>query len=394
MRTIKNLLPILILLLMSFYGYQKYFQFPSLIINVIVFLPIMLALLVIGLTIHFNRSPVFFYAILLIISNLILGLGWADSSLSYALLSIFLPLLLLVLTILPERGIFSVRAIPAFAILLMTILFSLIVTVTSPEWASYILLTDWLPARYFDWTQQSQTVLAVSVLIFIAMLVLYFLRPTPHMATALGVLIMLIAQLYFGEVSRSLNVFSSMALLMCLYAVMQESWRMAYLDELTELPARRALREKFQKMSGLYTVAMLDVDHFKKFNDTYGHDTGDAVLRMIATKMSKVTGGGSCYRYGGEEFSVVFAGKSTEDAIQHLDALRETIASTPFVINRVSRRKNDRKAKQQKNKSVTVTVSIGVADSGGNASSPWDVLKLSDKALYRAKGKGRNCVCD
>ena len=379
---------------MSFYGYQKYFQFPSLIINVIVFLPIMLALLVIGLTIHFNRSPVFFYAILLIISNLVLGLGWAETSLSYALLSIFLPLLLLVLTILPERGIISVRAIPAFAILLITILFSLIVSVTSPEWASYILLTDWLPARYFDWTQQSQTVLAVSVLLFIAMLVLYFLRPTPHMATALGVLVMLIAQLYFGDVSRSLNVFSSMALLMCLYAVMQESWRMAYLDELTELPARRALREKFQKMSGLYTVAMLDVDHFKKFNDTYGHDTGDAVLRMIATKMSKVTGGGSCYRYGGEEFSVVFAGKSTEDAMQHLDALRETIANTPFVINRVSRRKNDRKAKQQKNKSVTVTVSIGVADSSGNASSPWDVLKLSDKALYRAKGKGRNCVCD
>ena len=394
MRTIKNLLPILILLLLSFYGYQKYFQLPSVIINVIVFLPVMLAVLVVGLTIHFNRSPVFFYSLLLIISNLVLGLGWAGSSLSYALLSVFLPLLLLILTILPERGILSARAIPAYSILLITILFSLVLIMTSPEWASYILLTDWLPARYFDWTQQSQTVLAVSVLIFIAMLVLYFLRPSPHMATALGVLIMLIAQLYFGDVSRSLNIFSSMALLMCLYAVMQESWRMAYLDELTELPARRALREKFQKMSGLYTVAMLDVDHFKKFNDTYGHDTGDAVLRMIATKLSKVTGGGSCYRYGGEEFSVVFAGKSTEDAMQHLDTLRETIANTPFVINRVSRRKADRKAKQQKNKSVTVTVSIGAADSGGKAASPWDVLKLSDKALYRAKGKGRNCVCD
>ena len=394
MRTIKNLLPILILLLLSFYGYQKYFQLPSVIINVIVFLPVMLAVLVIGLTIHFNRSPVFFYALLLIISNLVLGLGWAESNLSYALLSVFLPLLLLVLTVLPDRGIVSTRAIPAYAILLMTILVSLIVTVTSPEWASYILLTDWLPARYFDWTEQSQTVLAVSILVFIVMLVLYFLRPSPHMATALGVLIMLIAQLYFGDVSRSLNVFSSIALLMCLYAVMQESWRMAYLDELTELPARRALREKFQKMSGLYTVAMLDVDHFKKFNDTYGHDTGDAVLRMIATKLSKVTGGGSCYRYGGEEFSIVFAGKSSNDARQHLETLRETIANTPFVINRVSRRKADRKAKQQKNKSVTVTVSIGVADSNGNASSPWDVLKLSDKALYRAKGKGRNCVCD
>ena len=57
-------------------------------------------------------------------------------------------------------------------------------------------------------------------------------------------------------------------------------------------------------------VAMVDVDHFKKFNDTYGHDTGDSVLRMIATKLQKVGGGGTAYRYGGEEFSIIFNGKN------------------------------------------------------------------------------------
>ena len=226
------------------------------------------------------------------------------------------------------------------------------------------------------------------------MFVLYFLRPSPHMSAGLGVLIMLIAQLHFGYSDSSLNVFSSTALLMCLYAVLQESWRMAYLDELTELPARRALREKFQKMGGTYTVAMLDVDHFKKFNDTYGHDTGDAVLRMIATKMNRVTGGGSSYRYGGEEFSIIFNGKDSETAKPHLEELRETIANTPFIINRASRRKSDNRSRQKKKKAVKVTVSIGVADSKSDISSPWEVLKLSDKALYRAKAKGRNRVCD
>ena len=392
MRTIKSLIPVLILLVLSFYGYQKYFQLPQSIINGIIFLPIMLAMLVIGLTIYFNRSPVFFYALLIIFTNMVLGLKWAETDLSYALLSAFMPLLLLILTLLPERGIVSVRAIPAYVILISALMFSIIVITISPEWASHILLTDWLPARYFDWTQQSQTVLAISISVFIAMLIVYFLRPSSYMAAGLGVLIMLIVQLHFGDLSRSLNVFSSAALMMCLYAVMQESWRMAYLDELTELPARRALREKFQQIGGLYTVAMLDVDHFKKFNDTYGHDTGDAVLRMIATKLNKVTGGGSSYRYGGEEFSIIFTGKSCKDAKQHLEDLRETIANTPFVINRASRRKSDRKVKRVKNKSVTVTVSIGLADSNSKASTPWDVLKLSDKALYRAKGKGRNCV--
>ena len=393
MRTIKSITPILILLALSFYAYQKYLLIPQVIINGVIFLPVVLAFLVIGLSIYFNRSIVFFYALLVVITNTILGLDLAKIEISYALLSAATPLLLLTLTLLPDRGIFSARAIPTHAILITTLIFSLVLISTSPDWLTQILLTDWFPARYFDWTQLPQSVVFISIFTSISMLVLFSLKPNTHMSMGLGVLIMLITQLHFGELGRSLNVFSSTALMMCLYGVLQESWRMAYLDELTELPARRALREKFQQMGGLYTVAMLDVDHFKKFNDTYGHDTGDAVLRMIAIKLRKVTGGGTCFRYGGEEFSVIFNGKNCKESIPHLEALRETIANTPFVVSRTSsRRKSDKKIKAKKNKSVNVTVSIGVADSDSKSSNPWDVLKLSDKALYRAKGKGRNCV--
>ena len=393
MGTIKNLLPVFILIALSVFSYQRYPQLPQAILNGIIFLPIVLAFLVISLSIHFNRSTVFFYALLISIANMALGLEQVETELSYGLLSALLPLSLLLLTVLPDRGILSIRALPAYLVLASGFIFSSVMILYSPEWIQHALLTEWLPARYFDWTQQPQTVIFISITALISMLVLYFVRPSPHQSAGFGVLIMLTAQLHFGGADRSLNVFSSIALLMCLYAVLQESWRMAYLDELTELPARRALREKFQKIGGLYTVAMVDVDHFKKFNDTYGHDTGDAVLRMIATKLNKVSGGGTSYRYGGEEFSVVFNGKNREDALPHLETLRETIASTPFIINRASRRKSDKKTRRSKNKSVKVTVSIGVADSKSKTASPWDVLKFSDKALYRAKGKGRNCVC-
>ena len=393
MKILKSLAPILVLIILAYIGYQKYDQLPALIINGIVFLPVTLAVLMTGLTIHFNRSLVFFYVLLIAAANIILGLELVSTYLGYALLSSLLPLLLLVLTIMPERGIFSANAIPAHGTWLATLFFSFVIAMMSPDWAEYVFLSDWFPARYFDWTPQSQTVLLISIVSLIYMLVLCFVRTSPHMFAGMGVLVMLISQLHFGETSRSLNIFSSAALLMCLYAVLQESWRMAYLDELTELPARRALREKFQKLSGMYTLAMVDVDHFKKFNDTYGHDTGDAVLRMIAAKLSKVTGGGVAYRYGGEEFSVLFNGRSVEQAAQHLEDLREAIASSLFVVNRVSRRKADRKPSDANHKAVTVTVSIGVADSSAKAESPWDVLKLADKALYRAKNKGRNCLC-
>ena len=394
MRVLKSFIPIIVLIIVSIYGFQKYDLLPMSAKIGVTYLTHMLALIVAGLSIRFSRSSVFFYVFLVLSANMILRFGWAGTDLAYGLLSAFLPLLLVVLTVLPDRGIFSVKAIPAYAILALASAFAISVAITSPAWATQAILTDWVPAQYFDWTGQPQTVLIVSFAALYVMLTLCILNPTLHVCAGFGVLLMLIVQLHFGSHHRSLNVFSSAALLMCLFAIMQETWRMAYIDELTGLPGRRALKEKFQKISSTFTVAMLDVDHFKRFNDTYGHDAGDAVLRMIAAKMQKISGGGLPYRYGGEEFSIVFTGRHSKDCVRHLEALREEIANKPFIIRREGRRDTDKVANPGTNNTVTVTVSIGFADSGGNGSSPWDILKKADQALYRAKGKGRNCVSE
>lgn len=394
MRVLKSFFPIFILIIVSIYGFQQYDQLPVSAKIGVTYLTHMLALIVAGLSIRFSRSSVFFYVFLVVIANLMLRFGWAGTDLAYGLLSAFLPLLLVALTVLPDRGIFSLKAIPVYATLAAISAFAIIVAMTSPAWATQAILTDWVPAQYFDWTRQPQTVLIISFAALYVMLTLCILNPTLHVCAGFGVLLMLIAQLHFGGHHRSLNVFSSAALLMCLFAIMQETWRMAYIDELTGLPGRRALREKFQKIGSTYTVAMLDVDHFKKFNDSYGHDAGDAVLRMIAAKMCKISGGGLPYRYGGEEFSIVFTGKQSKDCVRHLEALREEIANKPFIIRREGRRDSDKGAMPSTNNTVSVTASIGFADSGGSGSSPWDALKKADQALYRAKGKGRNCVSE
>lgn len=400
MRIIKSLVPILVLLMFSFYGYHQYPRLPQIILNAVIFFPVVLSILVLALSVYFSRSHVFFYVLLIVATNAVLGMGLAESRVSYAMLSGFMPVLVVLLSLLQDRGIVSVRAMPSHLVLAVSLMFSLLMVQLEPAWLMHVLFTDWLPARYFDWTAQPQTIVYVSVIAVISMLILYSVQPSAQKSTGLGVLIMLILQLHFGDTDASLHVFSSIALLMCLYTLLQESWRMAYLDELTELPARRALRDRFQKISGTYAVSMLDVDHFKKFNDTYGHDTGDAVLRMIAARLKKVTGGGTSYRYGGEEFTVVFNGKSTEEVIPHLDALRESIANTPFVVNRASRRSDDNNRntgvnnKAGKRQTVQVTISAGVADSANSNASPWEIIKQADKALYRAKKKGRNCVCE
>lgn len=392
MKIIKSLAPVLILILLSAYVYQHYALIPESIINGLVFLPNLLALLLIGLAIHFNRSMVFFYLIIISVVYTILKLDLFSDPLNYAMLSSFVPFLIVILSILPERGILSVKTLPAYALIILTAWFAISISMDPPMWAKHFFLNEWIPEKYFDWTQQSQMALAFSATSALVLLVIFFVRPSPYTSAGLGILVLLLIQLHLGHSDKSLLILSSAALLMCLYAVLQEFWRLAYMDELTGLPGRRALREKFQQISGTYTMAMLDVDHFKKFNDTYGHDIGDSVLRMIAGKLNKVGGGGVAYRYGGEEFTIVYAGKRKTEVLSYLETLRESIATTPFVVNRANRRSKEASVKAKKIKSVQVTISIGVSDSEANVNDPWDVLKLADKALYKAKKKGRNCV--
>ena len=389
---LKIFLPVIVLIIGAYYGFVWYPYLPASASIGITYLIYMMALIVAGLSVRFSRSMVFFYVFLIMATNLALRMGWVAGELTYALLSSLLPLMLVGVTVLPERGLINVKAIPSYAVLVVGILIIVLMSMFSPEWLTTLLLQDWAPARYFDWTGQAQSTLAVTLLAIQLMLTLVFLKPSLYRGAGFGILLMLAVQLHFGATSASLNVFSGVGLLMCLFAIMQETWRMAYIDELTGLPGRRALTEKFQRIGSTYTVAMLDVDHFKKFNDNFGHDAGDAVLRMIAAQMSKVPGGGLPYRYGGEEFTVIFSGKLKRESRQHLEDLRAAIAAKPFVIRKQGRRESEKTGHSENNETVKITVSIGCADSTEAAAAPWDVLKLADKALYRAKERGRNCI--
>ncbi len=188
--------------------------------------------------------------------------------------------------------------------------------------------------------------------------------------------------------------------ILLIHAVLTDSYQMAFSDELTGLAARRALLQSSISLGKKYTVAMMDVDHFKKFNDTYGHDVGDQVLRLVASKINGVKGGGKAYRYGGEEFTVIFPNKSVSYAIPFLEQVREDIANYQMAIRSddrpedTSQGKTSRKKSEPKSKFVNVTISIGVAEREGQLKDFDQVLKQADEALYRAKQGGRNCLAE
>jgi diguanylate cyclase (GGDEF)-like protein len=196
-----------------------------------------------------------------------------------------------------------------------------------------------------------------------------------------------------GQHEETLFYFSAAGLIV-LYEALEHGYEVAHRDELTGLPGRRTLKELMSLMGGRYAVAMCDVDRFKAFNDTYGHDAGDQVLRFVAAKLSQVRGGARAFRYGGEEFTVVFPGRSAMEAQPFVESLREAIAASGFSLRgpRHPDKKTEHAPEPGPDKSVTITISIGVAENSRKLSTPELVLEAADGALYRAKESGRNCV--
>jgi len=183
--------------------------------------------------------------------------------------------------------------------------------------------------------------------------------------------------------------------LVLLVSLVETSHAIAYGDELTGLPSRRALTESLLRLEGDYTIAMVDIDHFKVFNDTYGHDAGDQLLRMLGARLAEVGGGGRPFRYGGEEFAVIFSDTPLDDALPHLETLRQSIESTGFGLRGPAslRRRDGASRGARPIHRVSVSVSIGAAEAGRRDAPAHEVLDAADAALYRAKRTGRNRVC-
>lgn len=203
-------------------------------------------------------------------------------------------------------------------------------------------------------------------------------------------------------------LFTAAAALILAIAVLQDAYRMAFRDELTGVPGRRAMNDHFARLGRQFVIAVVDIDHFKKFNDTHGHDVGDQVLKMVAKRIERVGGGGSAYRFGGEEFVIVFPGAAAGRVIPHLDALRIDVAQHGLVLRAADRApqspsgkraipREPRKPRAARSshtgaKKLSVHISIGVAERNDKLQTPAAVMTAADKALYRAKRGGRNQV--
>jgi len=169
----------------------------------------------------------------------------------------------------------------------------------------------------------------------------------------------------------------------------EELARLATTDGLTGLVNHRVFQERLtaevarcaRYPSSCVSLIMLDIDHFKRFNDTYGHQTGDAVLKQIAETIRQMVRGlvDVPARYGGEEFAVILPETSRENAVVVAERLRAEVERRGFI--------------PEDGNKISLTLSAGLASFPSDAKDHATLVRLADAALYNAKTGGRNRVC-
>ncbi|MGE5129780.1 MAG: diguanylate cyclase [Sphingomonadaceae bacterium] len=350
------------------------------------------------ISLAFKRGRALFAILSLLIADIAFTAYFGDGprragAVVYAALCLFVPINFALLALAQERGALNVHGARRLAGLALEIGATAAVAFGGYEW-----IVDALYRPLFAVPPLSpipQACLGVMALSLLAVLV-SALRRRGVTEAALGVGLAAFAAACQAAGGPDTYAWLAAAGLIVTAGVLQDSYRMAFRDELTGLPGRRALNEGLLELDGYYTIAMLDIDYFKRFNDTWGHEVGDQALKLVASRLQRVGGGGIAYRYGGEEFTIVFPGTRLPAALGHLERLRRDIEHYRFEIRsrkpRRARDKASQEAAEDPSRWVSVAISIGAAHRNGRLATPDAVMSAADQALYRAKQAGRNRV--
>jgi GGDEF domain-containing protein len=369
---------------------------------------------------RFHSSRIFFALLSLFLAQQAIGYfsqgriaASGAGSIALAAVGVLLPLNFVLLSFQQEKGFtFSSVAPPSLLLFVQSVIVAVLCRPEPSAAAQRAVHHAFAPASL---SLPFATMLAFAAAALI-LLTRFLLFHKPAESGLLWALAASLLALIFGGAGRIPTGYFAAAACILAGAVVETSYLLAYHDELTTLPSRRAFHDALLRLAAPYSIAMVDIDHFKRCNDTYGHDTGDQVLRMIATRLARVTGGGQAYRCGGEEFAILFPGKTTNDVLDHLEELRADIEASTLRLRGPDRRQEargpDRRNQRARGRTqgqairqlarvaptpstsdrLSVTASIGVASSKGENPSAAEVVRAADKALYRAKAAGRNRV--
>ncbi len=355
-------------------------------------IPYVIALLAIFMSVWYQNSNSFYLVCFVLVSFIFISLSQGHPPMlveAVTMLSILFPINVVWLSFSKERGVFSTYGRNKAIIVLAQLVWVFI----SIKIKSNVPVTQDMGQVFIGIKVPS---VALYILAVGLLLSCYILKEQYMNIIYVAVLITSIITFYFSNRVLLVAIFTSAIFVIMVIAMFDVSYSLAFYDTLTGVLSRRALEQELLKLGNRkYAIAMVDLDFFKKINDSYGHDIGDEVLKMVASLLNKVLSKAKVFRYGGEEFVVLFTGRSYNDIMPQLERFRRTIEHRPFIVRSDNRpiEKPDKSSKLSKGKGkINITVSIGLAQKTDLLRTCYDVIKKADEALYKSKNGGRNCI--
>jgi len=351
---------------------------------------------------HFNRSRLIFVILVLAFTDRSLlifaegsGASVGAGRIVYNAVCILLPLNLVVFSMIKERGFITWHGKWPLGMVLFQIIAVTLIGAWKQLGLSPYLEYSFLKIGLFNLIPMAQPGLIAFGAAFFILMFRYAKHRSSIECAFFWTLVSSFFALALGDIGPMSTIFFATAGLVLVISVIETSFNFAFYDDLTGLPARRAFNETLSKIGRHFTLAMIEIDSFKKINDRYGLLVGDQVFCMVATKLEKVTGGGLSYRYSGERFGVVFPAKFVDEAIPHLESLRKGVEIYGFIL-RGPKRPSEKPANPEKyrgpQKRVSLTIAIGAVERIDASVKPKYVTKAAEQALLSAQNEGGNQI--
>ena len=302
---------------------------------------------------------------------------------------VLLLVLLPVVAAMKDRGVISPRGLIQVAIILAGLAGGLMVWAVRPEFLSWT-WQDLFPWELFG---LSDAALALGL---VALLVTGGLAGWRGHRLDKGffwVALALVLALRGGPDSLESTIYLTMAGLMLIVNVLEKSYALSLHDNVTHLPARRALRRNVGRMKSSYALALVSIDDFKTLNDRYGRDASDHVIRKIANNLRKASA--SAFRYSGGNFALIFAGKGRNEVLGDLETLRSDIEDFQFPLHPKAAANGKGATMRYPSARWSLTVTVGVAERGektGWSARYGAIVKAARGALNRGQKAGGNTV--
>lgn len=329
----------------------------------------------------------------------VMSAGGADVSVGgtsmFSIAAFLLPVNLLAFSILKEESVSTTRG--ALRVLVVLAQPFLVLWLCYPEQDE---LAAAFRVRYFEWWPDDWTPIPQPALIaFISAGVIhasrFVLHRDPYEAGSVWVLGLIVSAFHCTQFGWKPTGFLGAAGLIMMLTLVQATHQRMYRDELTGIPGRLAYQEAIGGLGKRYAIAVLGVDQLKGYAGSHGRLVAEQVLKIVAPRLQAACRDGRVFRVSGEEFTVLFPGRSVTETIVALDMVRKAAERVSLYLrgrDRVWEDSRGTKSFGPRDQALPVTVSIGVAETTVGESTLEGVVKSAYRALYEAKGSGGNVV--